>query len=55
MTIADPTYDMEKINADHAWRTAFMLSELFNDNAPMGWGKYIPIVNEMFREARKVK
>lgn len=37
----DPTYDRAAIDADPAWRLAFILSELLNDNAPIGWGRYI--------------
>lgn len=37
----DPTYDQEEINANPAWQLAFSLSEIENDNAPIGWSKHI--------------
>lgn len=37
----DPSYETEKINADPVWELAFTLSEIMNDNAPIGWGRYI--------------
>ena len=37
----DPTYNTEQINNDPVWRVAFVLSEIMNDNAPIGWSKYI--------------
>ena len=39
--MSDPTYNKEQIDADPVWRLAFWLSELINDNAPLGWSKYI--------------
>lgn len=37
----DPTYVKEEIDANPEWELAFALSELANDNAPIGWSKYI--------------
>lgn len=37
----DPTYDNNEIEKNPAWQLAFSLSEIENDNAPIGWGKYI--------------
>lgn len=37
----DPTYDKREIEANPVWAVAFSLSEIMNDNAPIGWGKYI--------------
>lgn len=37
----DPTYVQEEIDANPKWQLAFSLSEIQNDNAPIGWGKYI--------------
>jgi|GEM_PF-6931534 len=37
----DPTYQMEIINANPIWKLAFWISEITNDNAPLGWHKYI--------------
>ena len=39
--MADPTYRREEIDRNPAWRLAFVLSEIMNDGAPIGWGKYI--------------
>jgi len=37
----DPTYVREDIDANPEWQLAFSLSEIQNDNAPLGWGRYI--------------
>lgn len=37
----DPTYDTTEIEANLVWAVAFSLSEIENDNAPLGWSKYI--------------
>jgi hypothetical protein len=37
----DPTYQQDQIDANPIWRVAFILSEILNDNAPIGWGGYI--------------
>lgn len=37
----DPTYDQTEINKNPAWQLAFSLSEIMNDDAPIGWSKYI--------------
>lgn len=37
----DPTYIRSEINKNPEWELAFALSEIMNDNAPIGWGKYI--------------
>lgn len=39
--MADPTYDTEAIKHNPVWELAFSLSEILNDNAPIGWGRYI--------------
>jgi hypothetical protein len=39
--MTDPTYEKDKINANPVWELAWVLSELQNDNAPIGWGRYI--------------
>lgn len=36
-----PTYNTEEIEAKPAWLLAWHLSEFENDNAPIGWSKYI--------------
>jgi hypothetical protein len=37
----DPTYVTEEIESNPIWHAAFIMSEILNDNAPLGWGKYI--------------
>lgn len=39
--MADPTYQKKLIESNPVWDLAFVLSEIQNDNAPIGWGKYI--------------
>ncbi len=37
----DPTYAREEIRANPEWDLAFVLSEIQNDGAPIGWSTYI--------------
>jgi hypothetical protein len=37
----DPTYVRSEIDANPEWQLAFTISEIENDNAPIGWSKYI--------------
>lgn len=48
----DPTYDELEIEANWVWRIAFLLSELYNDNAPLGWSKYIPAAEKAIDTAK---
>jgi hypothetical protein len=34
------------------WHIAFILSEMVNDNAPLGWERYIPLAKRAIKEAR---
>lgn len=36
----DPTYVRSQIDANPEWKLAFRLSEVDNDNAPIGWYRY---------------
>ena len=36
----DPTYNKTEIDANPIWKLAFWMSEVDNDNAPIGWYKY---------------
>ncbi len=47
----DPTYDKEEIKRNGIWGIAFIISEMVNDNAPIGWGKYIPYAEKIVKEA----
>lgn len=37
----DPTYIKDEIEANQEWHVAWVLSEILNDNAPIGWSRYI--------------
>jgi hypothetical protein len=39
--MSDPTYNNEAIAKNPVWQLAFDLSEIHNDAAPIGWGRYI--------------
>lgn len=39
----DPTYNKPDIDDNPVWKLAFLLSELDNDNAPIGWSEYIRV------------
>ena len=41
--MSDPTYVKAEIEANPKWALAFRLSEVDNDNAPIGWARYIPL------------
>ncbi len=43
----DPTYEKDKINANPVWKLAFLMSEMDNDMAPIGWGRYINLANQL--------
>lgn len=37
----DPTYVKEEIKSNPEWFVAWVLSEILNDGAPIGWSRYI--------------
>lgn len=41
--MSDPTYVKAEIDANPVWKLAWRMSEVDNDNAPIGWGRYILI------------
>ena len=41
--MSDPTYEKEKIEANREWHVAWVLSEILNDLAPLGWSRYTSI------------
>jgi len=43
----DPTYVREDIRSNPEWDLAFVLSELQNDDALFGWGKYIGLAKSL--------
>lgn len=45
----DPTHDRRAISENPEWRLAFELSEVDNDNAPIGWDRYIPIASHLIQ------
>ena len=36
----DPTYILSEIDGNPEWALAFVLSEILNDDAPIGWSLY---------------
>ena len=51
--MSDPTYDRGIIDANPIWKLAFVLSELGNDSAPLGWGGYVPVARSILTFAPK--
>jgi hypothetical protein len=47
--MADPTYDRKEIDADPTWKLAWVMSEIENVNAPIGWGSYIYLAEALMR------
>lgn len=43
----DITYVQAEIRANPVWELAFTLSEIMNDNAPIGWTKYVPVAESL--------
>lgn len=43
----DPTYVRAEIEANPDWALAFLMSEIDNDGAPIGWGKYISLATSL--------
>ena len=39
--MTDPTYNKEEIAKKPEWYLAWVLSEIMNGSAPIGWGRYI--------------
>lgn len=48
--MSDPTYVREEIDANPEWRLAFWLSEIDNDHAPIGWGRYRSMARALLAE-----
>ena len=49
----DPTYDKKVIEQNGVWHIAFIISEMVNDMAPIGWSKYAPEAEEAIKKARE--
>lgn len=49
----DPTYIQEEIQRNPIWKLAFTMSEIDNDNAPLGWGKYIRLARWILEDYSK--
>jgi hypothetical protein len=45
----DPTYVQAEIDANPEWKLAHRLSEVDNDNAPIGWYRYAPLARWLLR------
>lgn len=37
----DPTYNTEEIKQNPIWHVAWVLAQIKDDNAPLGWSKWI--------------
>jgi hypothetical protein len=51
--MSDPTYEKKRIDADPVWKIAFMMSEMLNDNAPLGWSRYIDTAKKAIELAQE--
>jgi hypothetical protein len=47
--MTDPTYVKAEIDANPTWKLAWRLSEVDNDEAPIGWSRYIPLAGWLLR------
>ncbi len=45
----DPTYNRKEIDKHLIWKMAFIMSECLNDNAPLGWSKYIYVAEQVVK------
>lgn len=45
----DPTYDKKEIEKNLIWKIAFIISECLNDDAPIGWSRYIDTAKEIVK------
>lgn len=52
MALIDPTYLPHEIQANPAWALAFEMSEVDNDQAPIGWAQYIALARWLLRTYR---
>jgi hypothetical protein len=48
--MTDPTYIKTEIDANPVWKLAFWMSEIDNDNAPLGWGRYRVLAQALLAE-----
>ena len=53
--MSDRTYVKTEIDAVPAWRLAFRLSECDNDNAPIGWSRYIPMAEWLLKNFEMIE
>jgi hypothetical protein len=51
----DPIYRSDLINADPIWKLAFELSEVDNDDAPLGWSAYVPMARHLLSRYRLIE
>lgn len=49
-TLNDPTYNITEIEAKPDWKLAFELSEVDNDNAPIGWFSYLHLAIHLLQK-----
>lgn len=43
----DPTYNKDEIKKNPIWELAFIISEIRNDMAPIGWNNYIYLATNL--------
>lgn len=51
----DPTYNLEEIKQNPTWHAAWILSEWYNDSAPIGWARYMPVAASIVKGLAIVK
>lgn len=52
--MSDPTYNRDIIRSNGVWEIAYIISQMLDDNAPIGWSKYIPLAEEVVNKAKKL-
>lgn len=53
--MSDPTYDPEVLRTNGVWQIAFVISEMVNDAAPVGWSRFIPLANQVLADAQSAE
>ena len=53
MTMPDPTYRLDEIEAKDEWLLAWIISEHLNDNAPIGWSRFVPVARSLVERGFK--
>ena len=48
--MSDPTYVQSEIKEKPEWDLAYVLSEIMNDNSPLGWSEYVYVAKLLLSE-----